>query len=84
MTPLDWKIFEAVGEPLWRLPLPKALLPKGASFETQLDGTFRFNVEIATPVVGLIVRYQGQLNRDQGAHRSRSDTMAVARPGHSG
>ena len=69
---------------LWRLPLPKALLPKGASFETQLDGTFRFNVEIATPVVGLIVRYQGQLNRDQGAHRSRSDTMAVARPGHSG
>jgi hypothetical protein len=43
------------------IPLPKALLPKGTTFETEVDGRFVFNVEIAAPVVGLIVAYRGSL-----------------------
>lgn len=43
------------------LPLPASLLPKGNSFETEVDGRFVFNVEIAAPVVGLIVGYRGWL-----------------------
>ena len=43
------------------LPLPKFLLPNGRSFETQTDGAFCFDVEIAAPVVGLIVSYKGNL-----------------------
>jgi hypothetical protein len=43
------------------IPLPKALLPKGNTFETEVDGRFVFNVEIAAPVVGLIVAYRGSL-----------------------
>ncbi len=43
------------------LPLPKFLLPKGRSFETQKDGQFCFDVEIAAPLIGLIVSYKGVL-----------------------
>jgi uncharacterized protein DUF4166/saccharopine dehydrogenase-like protein len=43
------------------IPLPGFLLPKGQSFETELDGKFRFDVEISAPLVGLIVAYKGQL-----------------------
>ncbi len=43
------------------LPLPRMLLPKGASFETQEDGCFVFDVEISAPLVGLIVTYRGKL-----------------------
>lgn len=46
---------------LWRLPLPKVFLPKGTSFETEEAGRFRFDVEIAAPVIGLIVGYRGWL-----------------------
>lgn len=41
------------------LPLPKFLLPSGESFETEEDGRFRFDIEIAAPLVGLIVSYRG-------------------------
>jgi hypothetical protein len=47
------------------LPLPNFLLPAGNSFEAEVDGCFRFNVEIRAPVVGLIVAYQGQLSEDR-------------------
>jgi hypothetical protein len=43
------------------IPMPKALLPKGTTFETEVDGRFVFDVEIAAPVVGLIVAYRGSL-----------------------
>lgn len=43
------------------IPLPKALLPGGATYETERDGRFVFDVEIAAPWVGLIVAYRGSL-----------------------
>ncbi|MGH1330661.1 MAG: DUF4166 domain-containing protein [Paracoccaceae bacterium] len=43
------------------LPLPRVLLPSGNSFEAELDGKFQFDVEIAAPLVGLIVGYRGVL-----------------------
>ena len=43
------------------IPLPKALLPGGTSFESDRGGRFGFDVEIAAPLVGLIVGYRGTL-----------------------
>ncbi|MGN7840160.1 DUF4166 domain-containing protein [Stenotrophomonas sp. 22385] len=43
------------------VPLPNALLPRGTTFETEVDGRFVFNVEIAALGVGLIVAYRGSL-----------------------
>ena len=43
------------------MPLPKFMLPKGSSFETEHKGKFCFDVEISAPIVGLIVAYKGQL-----------------------
>lgn len=45
------------------LPLPKALAPRGDSFEFEKDGRFNFHVEIVAPVTGLIVRYVGHLEQ---------------------
>jgi len=49
------------------LPLPGFLLPSGRSFETETAGRFCFDVEIALPLIGLIVAYRGQLQPDQEA-----------------
>lgn len=43
------------------LPMPRALAPGGDAYEHAADGRFNFYVEIALPVVGLIVRYRGWL-----------------------
>jgi Domain of unknown function (DUF4166)/Saccharopine dehydrogenase NADP binding domain len=43
------------------IPLPKAFLPGGRSFETEKDGQFCFDVEISAPLIGLIVAYKGIL-----------------------
>ena len=43
------------------LPLPSWLAPGGETYESEEDGRFRFHVEIAAPVIGLIVRYRGWL-----------------------
>ncbi|WP_246683658.1 SDR family oxidoreductase [Labrys sp. KNU-23] len=51
----------------WRflgLPLPRFLAPYGNSFESAEDGRFNFHVEIAHPLLGLIVRYRGWLVED--------------------
>lgn len=51
----------------WRflgLPLPRFLAPSGDSFENAEDGRFNFHVEIAHPLIGLIVRYRGWLVPD--------------------
>lgn len=45
------------------LPMPSALAPYGDAFECVRDGKFYFNVEICLPIVGLIVRYRGSLER---------------------
>lgn len=44
------------------LPLPRALLPQGDSFEFEKDGRFCFDVEITLPLIGLVIRYSGHLN----------------------
>lgn len=49
----DWRLF-GIG-------LPRFLMPSGDVFETEQDGRFRFHVEIASPLTGLIVRYRGWL-----------------------
>ena len=48
----------------WRLagiPMPKALLPTGSTFETEADGRFAFDIDIALPLIGRIVAYRGTL-----------------------
>ena len=47
---------------LMGIPMPRCLLPSGTSFETEEDGRFRFDVEIAVPLIGLIVAYRGTLS----------------------
>jgi hypothetical protein len=46
---------------VWGLPLPRALLPQGNTFEYEENGRFCFHVEICAPIIGLIVAYTGQL-----------------------
>jgi len=48
---------------LMGIPLPKAMLPTGDTFEEQKDGMLRFNVEMNAPLVGLIVSYKGWLKQ---------------------
>lgn len=43
------------------VPMPHSLLPRGVSFEYEDNGRFHFDVEIAMPMVGRIVHYQGNL-----------------------
>jgi hypothetical protein len=43
------------------IPLPRALAPRGDTYEYAEEGRFCFHVEIALPLIGLIVRYQGYL-----------------------
>ena len=57
LTPRGWSIFG--------VSLPRALLPSGESFETQVDGRFVFDVEIAVPWVGRIAAYRGWLLPDK-------------------
>lgn len=53
LIPRQWSIFS--------IPMPKFLLPTGASFETEQDGQFCFDVEISMPLIGRIVAYRGTL-----------------------
>lgn len=46
------------------VPLPAVLLPRGNSFEMVRDDRFCFDVEIAAPLIGLIVAYDGVLEPD--------------------
>ena len=45
------------------IPLPKFLLPKGRSFESENSGRFCFNIEIIAPLIGLVVSYEGNLKQ---------------------
>lgn len=53
LIPRRWSLFG--------IPMPRVLLPTGSSFETERDGRFCFDVEIAMPLIGLIVAYKGRL-----------------------
>lgn len=44
------------------ISMPRFLLPTGSSFETERNGQFCFDVEIALPVIGRIVAYRGTLD----------------------
>lgn len=43
------------------MPLPRALMPGGTSWEEERDGRFRFHVEITLPLIGPVVSYDGWL-----------------------
>lgn len=43
------------------IPLPRSFVPTGRTYEHVENGRFHFHVEIAHPLTGLIVRYQGWL-----------------------
>jgi len=48
------------------VPLPMWLCPRSEAYETEVDGVFRFHVEISHPLAGLIVRYRGALTPAAG------------------
>jgi hypothetical protein len=64
LIPRRWSLFG--------IPMPKVFLPTGASFETERDGQFCFDVEISLPLIGPIVAYRGAL------HRSEQPAQAAA------
>jgi Domain of unknown function (DUF4166)/Saccharopine dehydrogenase NADP binding domain len=43
------------------VPMPAFMLPRGTSYETEVEGRFRFDVTIELPVIGKIVAYNGHL-----------------------
>lgn len=43
------------------LPLSRALMPNGETYEHEVDGRFNFHVEINLPLIGPVVRYSGWL-----------------------
>lgn len=50
----------------WRflgIPMPLWLAPRTDAFEQVIDGRFNFNVRVSFPIIGLIVHYQGWLER---------------------
>ena len=59
MIPRRWAFFG--------LPMPRALMPRGESYEAEVAGTFRFHVEITLPLIGPVVRYEGALQQVQTA-----------------
>ena len=55
----------------WRVfgvPLPRALAPRGSTWEFESNGCFRFHVEIDVPLIGRIVAYEGYLEPDANRH----------------
>jgi hypothetical protein len=46
------------------MPLPRLLAPKLRTLESEGDGRYRFEVEAHLPLLGLVVRYSGWLERE--------------------
>jgi hypothetical protein len=46
------------------MPLPRMLHPRVRTFESEQDGRYRFEAEAHLPLVGLVMRYAGWLERD--------------------
>ncbi len=53
------------------IPLPKWMLPKSQTQETQADGRFQFDVAIGLPLVGLLVHYKGHLQPHEKARQTK-------------
>lgn len=53
LVPRRWSLF--------CIPMPRFLLATGHTYEYEEGGRFHFHVEIALPLIGLIVRYKGWL-----------------------
>jgi hypothetical protein len=45
------------------MPLPRSLHPRVRTFESEQDGRYRFEAEAHLPLIGLLVRYTGWLER---------------------
>jgi hypothetical protein len=60
------------GWQLFGVPMPRALAPRTAAFETVENGKFRFDVDIALPFIGLIVRYRGLLAVNTASETERA------------
>jgi hypothetical protein len=58
LVPRRWSLFG--------MPMPKWLLPNGTSQEFEQGDRFRFDVEIAMPLIGRVVAYKGVLEPDGG------------------
>ncbi len=65
LTPRDGRlIYEVAGWRVGSLPLPRALAPRTKTHEeVDEQGRFVFDVEIAAPLIGRLVRYRGWLQR---------------------
>jgi hypothetical protein len=61
-------------------PMPLWLMPRIEAFEAEVDGRFRFHVDIGHPLCGRIVRYQGWLE----IARTRTHPAPAPRRGPSG
>lgn len=60
----DRLVYRVEGWRMGPLPLPRALAPRTQAFEEVDDqGRFVFDVEIAAPLIGKLVRYRGWLER---------------------
>ena len=46
------------------VPLPRFLAPAVATFESEREGRYHFEVEASLPLLGRIVRYEGWLERE--------------------
>ena len=49
------------------LPLPPFMLPPIRTRESERDGRYQFEVEAGLPLIGLLVRYEGWLERGSSA-----------------
>ena len=63
-TPPDGMALKLRGVRFLGVPLPRFLAPSVATFESERDGRYRFEVEASLPLLGHIVRYQGWLERE--------------------
>jgi len=54
-----------VGMTVLGLPVPRFLLPRGATYEYVRDGRFHFDVSGELPGIGLMIRYQGGLDPEE-------------------
>lgn len=55
-----------LGMSIFGIPAPRFLLPVIATEEREIAGRYRFRVDSALPLIGLLVRYEGSLVRSEG------------------
>lgn len=60
----DGLALKVVAARILGLPVPRFLLPRIRTLETERDGRYTFDVEAAIPAFGQLVHYRGWLERD--------------------